>query len=543
MQLKRPRNLMLAVFLLGLLNNLLFWEKPFGINFALFTLACLAGGFVLANWEEARPSGGSLWLLLPIAFFAVMSFVRLEPITSFVNFSLTLGLLGVFAYSFLNGQWLVYNLTDHVKGWAKLGFQTLGGFAPILGQVRAAPSDERDGLRKALAVGRGLALALPVVLVFASLLASADLVFEQGLDRLIEILNLENLAEYISRGVLILVVAYLLAGVYLYALSKSKGDGGTGTTALKPFLGFTEAAVILGSVNLLFAAFVTVQFRYFFGGQANIVAEGFTYSEYARRGFAELNMVAFFSLMLFLGLSAITERGAGRQKRVFSGLGILLILLVGVMLVSAFQRLTLYEGAYGFTRLRTYTHVFIFWLGLLLAAVAALETMERQAWFVGAVLLAGLGFGASLNLLNVDAFIVRQNIARINRVYAFVEEESSLRAIQPVDIPYLASLSEDALPALVRLYVESEGDERAQDVAAGAIACHAIQNRLYRYPYPWQGYHLGRAKATETWAALVSAYGAQPFLAGVDPTRYGLDRFYVMVEGERVYCINTFYWD
>ena len=38
-------------------------------------------------------------------------------------------------------------------------------------------------------------------------------------------------------------------------------------------------------VNLLFLVFVWIQFVYLFGGQANISAEGYTYAEYARRGF------------------------------------------------------------------------------------------------------------------------------------------------------------------------------------------------------------------------------------------------------------------
>ena len=54
------------------------------------------------------------------------------------------------------------------------------------------------------------------------------------------------------------------------------------------FLGFTEAAVVLGAVVVLFALFVVIQFQYFFGGQTNIGVQGYTYSEYARRGFGEL---------------------------------------------------------------------------------------------------------------------------------------------------------------------------------------------------------------------------------------------------------------
>ena len=88
------------------------------------------------------------------------------------------------------------------------------------------------------------------------------------------------------------------------------------------FLGFTEAAVVLGAVVALFAAFVVIQFQYFFGGQTNIGMQGYTYSEYARRGFGELVAVAFCSLLLFLGLSAIVKRQNPAQRWGFSGLGL-----------------------------------------------------------------------------------------------------------------------------------------------------------------------------------------------------------------------------
>ena len=209
----------------------------------------------------------------------------------------------------------------------------------------------------------------------------------------------------------ILVFAYAIAGTFLHAAQKSE-DAVEEKPSFTPFLGFTESTIVLGSVVILFAAFVAIQFQYFFGGQANITIEGYTYSEYARKGFGELVAVAFFSLLLLLGLGAITRRESDIQRRAFSGTGVGLVGLVMVMLVSAFQRLVLYETAYGFSRLRTYTHVFMIWLALLLVAVVVLEILRRERAIGFAMVLASLGFVVSLGVLNVDAFIVTQNIQR-----------------------------------------------------------------------------------------------------------------------------------
>jgi hypothetical protein len=224
---------------------------------------------------------------------------------------------------------------------------------------------------------RGVVIALPVIAIFASLLSSADPIFAKRFEDLINLFKIDNLPEYIFRLVYILVLAYALAGTFLHAAQKSD-EKVEEKTWVSPFLGFTESTIVLGSVVLLFIAFVVVQFQYFFGGQANIGIEGYTYSEYARRGFGELVAVAFFSLLLLLGLGAITRRETESQRRTFSLFGAGLVGLLIVMLIAAFQRLMLYEAAYGFSRLRTYTHVFMIWLALLLVAVVILEVLRRE---------------------------------------------------------------------------------------------------------------------------------------------------------------------
>jgi len=164
---------------------------------------------------------------------------------------------------------------------------------------------------------------------------------------------------------------------------------------------------MLGAVNLLFLVFVLLQFTYLFGGQTNITTEGFTYAEYARRGFSELILVALISSLIFYTLSMVTKRENKTKRWVFSILGLFLVGLVGVILASAFKRLTLYEAAYGFTRLRTMTHIFIIWIGLLLASTAIMEITKKMDRLAVILICFVLGFGLTINFLNVDRFIVQ----------------------------------------------------------------------------------------------------------------------------------------
>lgn len=487
---RNPNRFWLIVILLGWAFDFLFWKKPgVGINFFLYVSLCLGTGIYLLKSDGLRLAPRSSLLLLPIAFLSAMTFIRQEDMTVLLSVAMTLFLMGVFAITYLGGQWMKFSLLDYILGYLRLLGSMLTrplGFSAEVRKDQPSLSQKRGS--RIWPVVRGIVIALPVIAVFASLLSSADPIFEERFGAFIKLFNIENLPEYIFRLVYILIFAYALAGTYLHAAQKS--DEPLSEKPLVPsFLGFTEAAIVLGSVAALFAAFVVIQFQYFFGGQANIAVEGYTYSEYARRGFGELVAVAFFSLLLLLGLGAITRRETDGQRRTFSALGVTLLGLVIVMLVSAFQRLALYEFAYGFSRLRTYTHVFMIWLGLLLAAVVVLEALRHERAIGLTMVLAALGFVVSLGVLNVDAFIVRQNV---QREVQGLGDESTIREHPELDAQYFLNLSDDAVPALVDAFSNQSLPVNVREKLGAALVCKRHERGLDSREIPWQAFHISR---------------------------------------------------
>lgn len=497
MPLNQFNQLLLVSFLIAWCGDQLFWQKTPGISMFLFILILLAGGIWLTWKSGSKPSRLSLLLVAPLLYFAGMSVFRLEPFTQLVNYLFTLVGLALLAVTWLGGQWLRYTLWDYALQFLRLAGDLL--FGVLITRARSAETSavepdasEQSGsrrtslnlLRKGGQVLLGLLIALPILGLLSALLSSADPVFERSLQDLFASFDLEKLSEYLFRLVLISIGGYLVAGAYLHSLLKSREEklSAGDSFILQPFLGWVEASTILTSVNLLFGLFVIIQIRYFFGGSANIHIDGYTYSEYARRGFGELVAVTVVSLLLFLSLSWVTRRAGLWPRRIFSGLSVLLLALVAVMLVSAFQRLVLYETAYGFTRLRTYTHVFMVWLGLLLATAVLLEVAGWQKRFALAVVVIAVGFGASLNILNVDRFIVQANIAR---------------AVLGVglDAAYLANLSDDAAPALWDRFLTGGLPEDVKAQAGAALACRLAVADAANAPHPWSSYHLSSAQA------------------------------------------------
>lgn len=489
----KPYVLWITVILLGWLFDLLFWKQYPGINFAVYTVLCLIGGFFILWMDGQRPAHGVLWLVPIVLFFAAITFVRTEPMTVFLGVLFTLFLMAVLAVSFLGGRWPWYSLADYVMNFLKLVGSMIARPISFSSAVRREQAESGVVSKKFnfWPIVRGLVIALPIVAVFAALLAAGDAIFSHELDSFFKLLNLQNVLEYIFRLAYILIIAYLLAGVFLHAAAQSRDEKlvGEDKPLWAPFLGFIESAIVLGSVTILFLAFVIIQFQYFFGGQAYVTSQGFTYSEYARRGFGELVAVAFFSLLMILGLNAVTRREGSVQRNIFSGLSVAIVALVMVMLFSAYQRLVLYEVAYGFSRLRTYTHVILPWIGLLLMTVVVLEILGRQRFFAFAALIASLGFAVTLSLLNVDSFIVRQNVNRAVQG-------------QGLDVSYLVSLSDDSVPALVNVFRDQSYPGLTRDAVGAVLFCRLHSSANISHSTDWRSFNFSQSQADRDLSAV-----------------------------------------
>ena len=546
MTVKHATRILLLSLLVAWCFDQLFWQKPIGINFFIFVALCLLAGALITRGEGERPAGTSLLIVPVVLYFAAVTFLRQEPFTQALSVVLVMGALMVLVITWLGGKWLNYSLSDYfmgvihlmgsalarpvsiLAGSAKPAAATVSPAAALPGgqpapvETAAAPGVNERKPRPVWAILRGLLLALPVVALLAGLLAAADPIFAQQMEQFLKFFRIENLGQYIFRLIYILIGAYLLIGVYLHAIGPSRAEKLIGVEKpwLTPFLGWLEAVIVLGAVDLLFLFFVIVQFRYFFGGQTNIHIDGYTFAEYARRGFGELVAVAVISLMLFLGLSAITRRDTPRQRAIFSGLGIGLVVLVATILVSAFQRLLLYEAAYGFSRLRTYTHVFMVWVGILLLATVVLELLGKLRAFALAGVVVLVGFGLTISLINVDGLIVRQNVARAVAGWE-------------LDSGYLVGLSDDAVPALVGAFNNAGLKPILHDDIGAVLACRAALDGQVERAHPWQGYSWPYANAHQLYALY------QPQLAAYPVRRDGRSGLVVKVHGAERSCAAT----
>jgi two-component system sensor histidine kinase BaeS len=324
-------------------------------------------------------------------------------------------------------------------------------------------------------VGRHLRTAgwtVALLLVFGSLFRSGDAAFAGLLDAVLPEVSLEGLI------VRTLVGAVIASGTLTLVLLRVRPED----DAVRPparTASSTEWIVPLAALVALFATFVLVQLGTLFGGDAVVQrTAGLTYAAYAREGFGQLLTAA----ALTLGVVAVAGRYAdpadAREERLRRGLLAALCGLTLVVLASSFQRLSLYEATFGFTRDRITAHATILWLGVVFVLVLVIGALRRTALLPRAVTawtgIALLVFG----LAQPDALVARGNVARFETT-------------GDIDPWVLSDLSDDAVPVLV--------SSLPADLAACVVGPRAAAPSD---PLAW---NLARSRAEAARAALPTA--------------------------------------
>lgn len=278
------------------------------------------------------------------------------------------------------------------------------------------------------AVVRGVALAVPLLLLLGALLASADAVFASALQ-----FSLPMPDDAAGHLVLVVVGALAVGGVLRTASSTTGGEVPVITRRLGP----VEWTIVLSGLVTLFSAFAIAQVVTLAGGARHVLkTEGLTYAEYARTGYVQLIAVAGLAGLALAGLSAVASMPSVRSRRRFTVLAELTVALTGVILAVAVRRLGLYEEAYGWTMLRLVSKAGAIWLGvvLVLAAMRLAGFHRHREWLLPAALAAGFVIVLVLNAINPEAIVARHNLG----------------LPREIDPAYLATrLSDDALPTIV----------------------------------------------------------------------------------------------
>jgi hypothetical protein len=422
-----------------------------GLNFFLLFV-----GLGLAVWTLSRRAGLALsreaLVLLGVGTaFAATLVLRasdaLRP-AAFLAAAVAFALPALRA----GAAWLLRSgVSDQLEAIAWAGVNALAGSFRLIrmalarkspGASPTGPDEPGETSRHPGRAGlRGLLLAIPFLLVFGALFMSADRIFAKLVSDLVDL----DYQEIVSHVFVTVVLTWLACGFLTGFLTGTRLVDLGEALGARPRLGIVEIGTALSLVDLLFLFFVSIQFRYLFGGSGLVeITPGLTYAEYVRQGFGHLALACALVLPSLLAADWLLQRGLRRDALVFRILGGLLLLLLLVIIASALQRVRVYQAAYGLTESRFYGAAFVGWLTLLTVWFAATVLRGRRERFAFPALITGFAFIGLLIAVNPDEWIARTNLERARSPSTVTD-----RSGEGVDARYLASLSADAVPTLM----------------------------------------------------------------------------------------------
>lgn len=200
-----------------------------------------------------------------------------------------------------------------------------------------------------------------------------------------------------------------------------------------------ELVIPLVALSAMFALFLIMQARAFFGGDAYIEeTTGLTVADYARGGFWQLCVVSVLTLLVIAVAAWKAPRRTRADRMVLRSLLAGLCLMSLVVAGSALYRMSVYFDAFGLTRLRLWVFTVELWLVVLFVLVIVCCWRLRATWLPRAFVASGVAALLGLAAINPDGFIAEHNVARYGETGY-------------LDLRYASSLSADAVPALAAL--------------------------------------------------------------------------------------------
>lgn len=328
-----------------------------------------------------------------------------------------------------------YFYTAYATSFGKIG----AGMYGLFHREREKSAKNRAVVGKALL---GLVIALPVAAILMVLLSGADQAF-QGM---LEGIDFSRLYEkvwtlFLAVPMFILLFSQLFCLRDIRRTRREESGKGLDPTVLTFFL--------LG-VSLVYLAYLFSQLAYFFNGFMGFLPEGFTHAEYARRGFFELTAVSVINILIVILSTALSRKHEGRLPVGVRLTSLFLCLFSLVLVFTEVAKMKLYMDAFGLTRLRILTTLFMLFLAVVFATLM-IHIFTQKFPYLKAAVVVGALLIVAVNFVSVDRLVAKYN------VWAYQSG-----ALSTVDVDTITEPSAAAVPSLLEL-AKDNNPEVAQE--------------------------------------------------------------------------------
>jgi hypothetical protein len=423
------RATLVSAALLGVTADALMHDGPSGVGLVLWIALLALNAVVLFSRAGRSPSRQTLaWLAAAVVFSVGLMWRNTDALQAF-DFLAMLFSLGMAAISVRdpNAALFARRLRHTIWTAFDVGLSTAIGVLPLAFREAVLNESSTNALGRLRTFLRPAVIAVVALVVFGALLRSADPIFASLVD--LSAFDFETIGSHV-------VVAGFFGWVVAGWARGSLAENATNHRSVAPLpiqLDTADITAALGTLAVLFTAFIATQIGWMFGGEKFLQARtGLTAAAYARQGFFQMVWVVTLVVPILVGTRAALGPGRDLARR-HTLLSLPVVALLGAIIASAMLRMKMYVHYYGLTTERLYPTVFMLWLATVIVWLAITVLRDWPRPFIGGAVISGLTFLLALNVADPDAIVARVNIARAARI-----DSGSQTAL---DLTHLATLN------------------------------------------------------------------------------------------------------
>ena len=202
--------------------------------------------------------------------------------------------------------------------------------------------------------------------------------------------------------------------------------------------------VFLSVISLCYLSYLFSQLAYFFSAFSGFLPENyeFSVSDYARRGFFEMSVIAAMNFLIIFIVLILTKKRDGKLHAGIKALCTFIAVFTLLIISTALSKMVLYIKSLGMTELRVGTSGFMIALGIIFISLIVRIYISK----VRVIRTALISFAVVLTLFgcfNINSVIGEYNYNAYKNGWTETIDTRALYYLGPEGIPYLIKLSED----------------------------------------------------------------------------------------------------
>lgn len=506
----------LVGIIIGLIFTVFFNATDLGIAQPIFLLIVIISSLLPVLLVEKAKAGERFKrgiLLLPVILLISLAFLYRLDITAVAFMTVFMPFVYYFAIAsaFIRGVFAKFTIMGIFWIPFALLINWFGDMISLFRNLSLKVKVHSKGTQLLKRIMKGFLIAIPFVIVLFVLLGSADPIFGKFIQDIIDHIFVPLFHTGVERfisNLFMFISSFLFFSTFFFSLwnkesglhkfytnsggasmsqldsdkSKSVENNSTdkvvkSTEKVTKKWDFLSTSSFLGVINVVFIVFVLIQFKYLFGGEQNISGNyGYTYADYARRGFFELVAVSTIVYMMCVMLSAKVFLANTVQKIIFRGMYLIMVVATVFISVSAIMRMSLYIETYGYTSSRILVLLLTVLILILVLSLAIILFLESRRKFVRRSVAIGMIFIImSVFIMPVDYVVAKLNYNNYLQNGKF-------------DYTYHLELSDEVIPVLVDL----AKDEKMSPEVRFVINQHleTKKDSIMKSRNSWQSYNL-----------------------------------------------------